>query len=154
MAFIRPLLPSTTTTTSKYLSMLKNYNHNHNYRYPSTTTTTTTIMHISPHPLYDVASVSTYIAYFLAQYWTGEQRRDVEFFAIFMGMFWNFTHDHDATIFLMLWLIGGVSEFISKSFLAGGNKMEYENFRVGIKFGGYMSFLLLIFDVLDLLTGY
>lgn len=152
MAFIKPLLlplatttTTTRTTTSSTLSSLRRYNHGFPHK---------TIVRMSPHPLYDVASVSTYIAYFLAQYWTGEQRRDVEFFAIFMGMFWNFTHDHDATIFLMLWLIGGVSEFISKSFLAGGNEVEYANFRVGIKFGGYLSFLLLVFDALDLLTGY
>lgn len=93
-------------------------------------------LYVSPHVGYDVAAVSTYVAYFLTQYWTGTERRDVEVFAIVMGFFWNFTHDHDATIFLLLWVIGGASEFISKSFLAGGNEMEYENFRVGIKLGG------------------
>lgn len=106
------------------------------------------------HPGYDVAAVSTYVAYFLTRYWTGQQRQDVEFFAIVMGMLWNFTHNHDATIFLLLWLIGGASEFVSKSFLAGGNEMEYDNFRVGIKLGGYMSFILLVFDLLDVATGY
>lgn len=110
-------------------------------------------MYASLHPEYDIAVVSTYIAYFFTQYWGGEQRLDVQIFAMLMGTVWNFTHDHDATIFIMLWLIGLVSEFISKSFLAGGNKVEYENFRVGIKLGGYMSFLLLVFDVLDVLTG-
>jgi len=108
----------------------------------------------SLHPVYDVAAVSTYIAFFCTQYWTGEERRDVEFFAMVMGLFWNFTHHHDATIFIFLWLIGGVSEFVSKSFLAGGNQMEYNNFRVGIKMGGYMSFLLVVFDLLDVLVGY
>lgn len=112
-----------------------------------------TRLFISPHPGYDVAAVSTYVAYFLSQYWDGEQRRDVEFFAMVMGFFWNFTHDHDATIFLFLWMIGGFSEFISKSFLAGGNEIEFERFRVGIKLGGYMSFLLFVFDLLDVLIG-
>jgi hypothetical protein len=112
-----------------------------------------TRLFVSPHPGYDVAAVSTYVAYFLTQYWNGEQRRDVEFFAMVMGFFWNFTHDHDATIFLFLWVIGASSEFISKSFLAGGNEVEYEKFRVGIKLGGYMSFLLFVFDLLDVLTG-
>jgi hypothetical protein len=107
----------------------------------------------SPHPGYDVAAVSTYVAYLLTQYWDGEQRRDVELFAMVMGFFWSLTHDHDATIFLFLWVIGASSEFISKSFLAGGNTVEYEKFRVGIKLGGYMSFLLFVFDLLDVLTG-
>lgn len=111
-------------------------------------------LNFSAHPAYDVAAVSTYVAYFLTQYWTGEERRDVEFFAIVMGLFWNFTHNHDITIFILLWLIGGTSEFVSKSFLAGGNQVEYEKFRVGIKMGGYMSFLLLVFDLLDVLVGY
>ena len=113
-----------------------------------------TRLSMSQHPGYDVAAVSTYVSYFLTRYWTGEQRRDVEFFAIVMGMLWNFTHAHDATIFLFLWLIGGASEFVSKSFLAGGNEIEYENFRVGIKLGGYMSFILLVFDLLDVVSGY
>ena len=111
-------------------------------------------LYVSAHPGYDVAAVSTYVAYFMTQYWNGEERKDVEFFAIVMGMFWNFTHNHDATIFVLLWLIGGTSEFVSKSFLAGGNRAEYENFRVGVKMGGYMSFLLLVFDLLDVLVGY
>ena len=111
-------------------------------------------MWLSPHPVYDVAAVSTYIAYFLSQYWTGEERKDVEFFAIFMGLIWNYTHDHDATIFIFLWLIGGASEFISRSFLAGGNQVEFERFHVGVKLGGYMSFLLLVFDLLGIFTGY
>jgi hypothetical protein len=119
----------------------------HNHR-PSLTR-----LFISPHPGYDVAAVSTYVAYFLSQYWDGEQRRDVEFFAMVMGFFWNFTHDHDATIFLFLWVIGGFSEFISKSFLAGGNEIEFVRFRVGIKLGGYLSFLLFVFDLLDVLVG-
>lgn len=109
---------------------------------------------LSPHPGYDVAAVSTYAAYFLTQYWVGEERRDVELFAVLMGMFWNFTHDHDATIFLYLWLIGGTSEFVSRSFLAGGNQTEFEKFRVGTKLGGYMSFLLMMFDLIGLLAGY
>ena len=109
---------------------------------------------LSPHPGYDVAAVSTYVAYFVTQYWTGEERRDVEFFAVLMGLFWNFTHDHDATIFLYLWLIGGTSEFVSRSFLVGGNQTEFDNFRVGTRLGGYMSFLLMMFDLLGLLTGY
>ena len=112
---------------------------------------TLTQLQLSPHPGYDVAAVSTYVAYFLSQYWAGEERRDVEFFAVVMTLFWNFTHDHDAVIFLYLWLIGGTSEFISKSFLAGGNKVEYERFRVGTRLGGYMSFLLLITDLFGLL---
>lgn len=130
MAFISPIIRKTTTR-----SLI------------------TRPLRVSPHPGYDVAAVSTYIAYFMTQYWTGEERKDVEFFGVVMGLFWNFTHNHDATIFLLLWLIGGASEFISKSFLAGGNKVEYENFRVGIKMGGYMSFLLLVFDFLDVLVG-
>lgn len=113
-----------------------------------------TRLSLSPHPGYDVAAVSTYVAYFLTQYWAGEERRDVELFAVLMGVFWNYTHDHDATIFLYLWLIGGTSEFVSRSFLAGGNREEFERFRVGTKLGGYMSFLLMMFDLLGILTGY
>lgn len=108
----------------------------------------------SLHPIYDVAAVSTYVAYFLNRYWDGQERKDVEFFGFVMALVWNVTRDHDATIFLMLWLMGGVSEFVSKSFLAGGNGMEAENFRVGVKLGGYMSFLLLVFDLLDVVLGY
>lgn len=138
MAFLTPLVKYTPRSS---LALIKN------------PVRPLTRLFVSPHPVYDVAAVSTYVAYFLIQYWDGEQRRDVEFFAVVMGFFWNFTHDHDATIFLLLWLIGASSEFISKSFLAGGNEMEYQKFRVGIKLGGYMSFLLFVFDVLDVLTG-
>lgn len=142
MAFLTPLVKH----TPKSLSLLKPSIIQHSVR-------PLTRLFVSPHPGYDVAAVSTYVAYFLTQYWDGEQRRDVEFFAMVMGFFWNFTHDHDASIFIFLWLIGASSEFISKSFLAGGNEMEYEKFRVGIKLGGYMSFLLFVFDLLDVLTG-
>lgn len=113
-----------------------------------------TRLSFSPHPGYDVAAVSTYVAYFLTQYWTGEERRDVELFAVLMGIFWNYTHDHDATIFLYLWLIGGTSEFVSRSFLAGGNSEEFDRFRVGTKLGGYMSFLLMMFDMFGILIGH
>lgn len=108
----------------------------------------------SLHPIYDVSTVSTYIAYFTAQYWTGENRNDVEIFAFIMAMFWNFTHEHDPTIFIFLWLMGGVSQFVSGSFLAGGNQVEAEKFHVGVQLGGYISFLLLVFDLLDVLIGY
>lgn len=107
----------------------------------------------SLHPFYDVAAVSTYIAYWTAQYWKGPERRDVDLFAILMAMIWNFTRDHDPTIFVFLWVIGGVSEFVSRSFLAGGNQQEFENFHVGVQMGGYMAFLLLVFDLLDVATG-
>ena len=93
----------------------------------------------SLHPGYDVAAVSTYVAYFTAQYWQGEDRKDVELFAMVMGLWWHFTHDHDALIFLLLWLIGGSSHFIAGA--------------VGVRTGGYMSFLLLVFDLLDVLFG-
>lgn len=141
MAFIAPLVKHMPRSSSFLIKPL------HHHPLP-------TRLSMSSHPEYDVAVVSTYVAYFLSQYWDGEQRRDVELFAMVMGFFWNFTHDHDATIFIFLWLIGGASEFISKSFLAGGNELEYEKNRIGIKLGGYMSFLLLVFDVLDVLTGF
>lgn len=112
------------------------------------------VLKASMHPFYDVAAVSTYIAYFTSQYWIGEKRNDVEFFAFVMALVWNYTKEHDATIFLFLWLMGGVSHFVSRSFLAGGNSDEFERFNVGVKLGGYMSFLLLIFDLLDVAVGY
>lgn len=109
---------------------------------------------MSLHPEYDIIAVSTYIAYFTAQYWTGEQRRDVELFGILLGLLWNFTTNHDPTVYIYLWLIGGLSHFVSRSFLAGGNKEEANRFHVGVQMGGYMSFLLMIFDLLDVLFGY
>lgn len=119
------------------------------YRAPSTI-----IMKASMHSFYDVVAVSTYIAYSTSQYWIGEKRNDVEVFAFFMAFLWNFTREHDPTIFLFLWLMGGVTHFVSRSFLAGGNGEEFERFHVGVKLGGYMSFLLLIFDLLDVAVGY
>lgn len=111
------------------------------------------VVRASLHPGYDVAAVSTYVAYFTAQYWRGEDRKDVELFAIVMGLWWHFTHDHDAMIFLLLWVMGGASHFIAGSFAAGGNLDESANFWVGVRAGGYMSFLLAIFDLLDVLFG-
>ena len=111
-------------------------------------------LRVSSHPGYDVAAVSTYIAYFMAQYWGGSQMLDVEFFAIVMGLWWQLTHDHDALIFLLLWVIGGVSHFVAGAFAAGGNREESANFWVGVRAGGYMSFLLLAFDLLGILAGY
>lgn len=108
----------------------------------------------SLHPGYDVAAVSTYVAYFMSQYWVGKERKDVEFFAIVMGFLWHYTHDHDAMVFVFLWLMGGVSHFISMSFLAGGNYQETENFRVGVRLGGYMSFLLMVLDLLGVAFDY
>lgn len=136
MAFIAPIIKSSTTRALVP------------YRPP------TSQLKMSLHPLYDVAAVSTYIAYFTSNYWIGEDRNDVEFFAIIMGLIWNFTHDHDATIFIFLWVIGGVSHFVSTGFLAGGNMEEYSKFQVGVRLGGYMSFLLLVFDLLDVAVGY
>lgn len=108
----------------------------------------------SLHPLYDVAAVSTYIAYFTAQYWKGEPRRDVEFFAIALGFLWNFTTDHDPTIFLYLWLVGGLSHFAMTGFLQGGNEKEAVRFYTGVQLGGYMSFLLVVVDLLDVVMGF
>lgn len=108
----------------------------------------------SLHPVYDVATVSTYIAYFTAQYWTGENRTDVDIFAFIMAMIWNFTHNHDPMIFVFLWFMGGTCQFVSRGFLEGGNQAEAEKFHVGVKLGGYMSFLLLVFDLLDVVTGF
>lgn len=113
-----------------------------------------TVLKASLHPFYDVATVSTYIAYFTSRYWIGETRTDVEIFAFVMATIWNFTKYHDPTIFAFLWVIGGVSHFVSVSFLAGDNLEEFANFQVGVKLGGYMSFLLLVFDLLDVITGY
>lgn len=139
MAFIIPYVGS---TTNKILKL------------PSYHSFSLIPLKASLHPIYDVATVSTYIAYFTAQYWTGENRMDVEIFAFIMAMIWNFTHEHDPMIFVFLWLIGGASHFISGSFLAGGNQVEAENFHVGVKLGGYISFMLLVFDLLDVVTGF
>ena len=108
----------------------------------------------SLHPLYDIASVSTYVAYFTSGYWMGPERRDVDIFAVLMALFWNFTHIHDPTIFVFLWIMGGSCEFISKSFMAGGNGVEAEKFFVGVQMGGLMSFVLLVLDLLDVATGF
>lgn len=126
---------------------------------PSTTTCFRKALVAPPrailHPVYDVASVSTYVAYSLAKYWIGEEERlDVEMFGYLMAVLWKVTTAHDPTVFLFLWLIGGVSEFVSGSFFAGGNWVEAERFRVGVRMGGYMSFALLVFDLLDVASGY
>ena len=108
----------------------------------------------SLHPAYDVAAVSTYVAYFMSHYWIPPERKDVELFAIVMALVWHYTHDHDAMIFVLLWLMGGASQFIKMSFLAGGNYQEADNFHVGVKLGGYMSFLLMVLDLLGIASGY
>ena len=111
-------------------------------------------MYFSNHPVYDVAAVSTYIAYFTSGYWTGEERPDVDIFACIMGLVWHFTKDHDPMIFVFLWIIGGMSHFVSRSFLAGGNVVEFNKFNVGVQFGGLMSFLLLVLDLMGFFYGY
>lgn len=113
-----------------------------------------TLVKASLHPLYDVASVSTYVAYFFSGYWMAPERRDVDIFAVTMALLWNFTHIHDPTIFIFLWVIGGSSDFISRSFMAGGNQGEAEKFFVGVQMGGLMSFVLLVLDLLDVVSGF
>ena len=43
---------------------------------------------------------------------------------------------------------------LGPAFLAGGNYQEADNFHVGVKLGGYMSFLLMVLDLLGIASGY
>lgn len=115
---------------------------------------TMTKVMLTPREIYDVASVSTYTAYWVAKYWQYpselEERPDVEIFAYIMALLWHIFHFGDTTVFSYLWLIGGGCHLAKYSYLAQNNKDGANMAHVGLQMGGQMALLLLF---TDLLTG-
>lgn len=107
----------------------------------------------SLHPVYDVAAVSTYIAFWTQGYWIGENRTDIEITAVLLALLSNTFMAYDVSVFFYLWALGIGSFLWKQVMLEGGNSESVYNAQVGIQLGGYMSFVLLVFDAIDLLFG-
>lgn len=112
-------------------------------------------LHISPllssHPYYDVVAVSTYGAYWAAGYWLGENRKDVPVVAAGIAMLWHYTLPYNPYIFYYLWLIGGLSHLIRTTNINIANSNGASKFHLGIQFGGYISFILMMVDLIDVI---
>lgn len=107
----------------------------------------------SLHPVYDVAAVSTYIAFWTQGYWLGENRTDVEITAVVLALLWNTFMAYDIAIYYYLWAIGLSSFVWKKTMLEGGNSDALHKAQVATQLGGYMAFVLLVFDAIDLFCG-
>lgn len=107
---------------------------------------------ITPREIYDIVSVSTFGAFFFAQYdqYSNEiyKRPDVEVFADIMAIAWYVMSKTDVTIFPILWIIGAISYTISYASLSVGNENAFNEFHAGVHLGGQMSLVLLLLNLL------
>lgn len=107
---------------------------------------------ITPRQIYDIGVVSTYIAFWTAKYWQYpkqfEERPDVEIFSYIMALYWHIFRFMDSSIFLYLWIIGGLCHSLKYIHLKNKNEEKASSAHVGLQMGGQISLLLLFTDLL------
>ena len=107
---------------------------------------------ITPRQMYDICAVSTYIAYYMSQYWKYPdeeiQRPDVEIFANIMALVWHITNSYNPNVYIYLWIIGGLCQIYSHT-LIPINKDQANQLHIGVQFGGQVAVLLLILDLIS-----
>lgn len=109
------------------------------------------VTRFTPRQDYDIATVSTFIAFWTARYWKypdNVSRGDVEVFAGAMAILWHVGCTFDPSIYWYMWFIGGLSHLHSRALLGGGLRELSSDIWVGVHFGGYMTLCLLLMDIL------
>ncbi len=109
-----------------------------------------TPLHVSsPHQTYDIAVAMTYGAFRLLGYENYPKpmkRLDVEIIGTILALIWDTQYRFNPLIFILLAGVGGISYLSEKTIM---DENIASQLHLGMHLCGYISFVLLVFDIMS-----